>query len=121
MLTLSDKILIGALLLLSGLSFLALATFRDVGRTLVVERDGEEMARRSIADEDTLRIPGPLGVTTIQIAGGRARVLIAPCPLQLCVKTGAISNAGAIVVCVPNHMVLRIEGDPKDGVDAVTR
>ncbi|MCK5527475.1 MAG: NusG domain II-containing protein [Candidatus Latescibacteria bacterium] len=121
MLTLSDKILIGALLLLSGLSFLALAAFRGAGQTLVVEQDGKVLARRSIADEDTLRIPGPLGVTTIRIAEGRARVLNAPCPQQLCVKTGAISKAGAMVVCVPNRVVVRIEGPSKDGVDAVTR
>ena len=121
MLTLSDKILIGVLLLLSGLSFLALAAFRGAGQTVVVEQDGKVMARRSIAVEDTLRIEGPLGVTTIQIAGGRARVLDAPCPQQLCVKTGAISNAGAMVVCVPNRVVVRVEGHSKDGVDAVTR
>ncbi len=121
MLTLSDKILIGALLLLSSLSFFGLAAFRDDGQTVVVEQDGMVIARRSIADEDTLRIAGPLGVTTIQIAEGRARVLDAPCPHQLCVKTGAISNAGAMVVCVPNRVVLRIEEHSKDEVDAVTR
>ncbi len=121
MLTLSDKILIGVLLLLSSLSFLALAAFRGPGQTVVVEQDGKVMARRSIADEDTLRIEGPLGVTTIEIAEGKARVLDAPCPHQLCVKTGAILKAGAMVVCVPNRVVVRIEGHPKDGVDAVTR
>ena len=121
MLTLSDKILIGALLLLSSLSFLALVAFRGAGRTVVVEQDGEVLARCSIAVVDTLRIAGPLGVTTIQIAEGRARVLDAPCPHQLCVKTGAISKAGAMVVCVPNRVVVRIEGHSKDGVDAVTR
>ena len=121
MLTLSDKILIGTLLLLSSLGFFGLAAFRGAGRTVVVEQDGEVLARRSIADEDTLRIPGPLGVTTIRIAKGKARVLAAPCPHQLCVKTGAISNAGAMVVCVPNRVVLRIEGHSKNEVDAVTR
>ena len=79
------------------------------------------MVRCSIELEDTLRVEGPLGVTTIEIAKGRVRVLDSPCPYKLCVKAGAIGKAGELVVCVPNRVVVRIEGGSRKGVDAVTR
>ena len=113
--------LIGSLLILSGLSLFALAAFRSVGQTVVVEQDGSVVARRPMAVEDTLRVAGPLGVTTIEIAKGRARVLDSPCPHRLCVKAGAIGKAGELVVCVPNRVVVRVEGASRKGVDAVTR
>ena len=121
MLTLPDKILIGSLVILSGLSLFALAAFRSVGQTVVVEQDGRTMVRCSVALEDTLRVEGPLGVTTIEIVKGRVRVLDSPCPHKLCVRAGAIGEAGELVVCVPNRVVVRVEGESRKGVDAVTQ
>ena len=121
MLTLPDKILIGSLLILSGLSLFALVAFRSVGQTAVVEQNGRVVVRCSMELEDTLRVEGPLGATTIEIAGDRVRVLDSPCPHRLCVKAGAIGRAGELVVCVPNRVVVRVEGGSRKGVDAVTR
>ena len=120
-LTLPDKVLIGSLLILSVSSLFMLAAFRGVGQAVVVEQDGNVVIRYPMEAEDTLRVEGPLGVTTIEIARGRARVLDSPCPYKLCVKAGAIGKAGELIACVPNRVVVRVEGRSKKEVDAVTR
>ncbi len=60
----------------------------------------------------------PLGTdTTLQIENatvivkdGAIAISSAECPDQVCVKTGAISREGESIVCVPNKIVITIEG-----------
>ncbi|MFH1009321.1 MAG: NusG domain II-containing protein [Candidatus Latescibacterota bacterium] len=121
MLTLWDKLLIGVLLLLGGLSFFVFSVFPGTGQMVIVAQNRELLARIPLANENTVRVNGPLGGTTIGITGGKARVVEASCPQKLCVKAGAIWKSGAMVVCVPNRVVVRIEGRAKEELDAVTR
>ncbi|GAA0721983.1 NusG domain II-containing protein [Clostridium malenominatum] len=45
----------------------------------------------------------------------------ADCPDQICVKTGAISKPGDTVVCLPNKLIIAIEGeDVNSEVDSTT-
>jgi hypothetical protein len=91
----------------------------------IVGADGFEQVV-PIGDVCEVDVPGPLGTTVIEVAGGEARVLSSPCPHQLCVKAGAVRRPGTAVVCVPNEVVVTIVGDGTDGdsdaaMDAVTR
>ncbi|MCL2657039.1 MAG: NusG domain II-containing protein [Betaproteobacteria bacterium] len=55
-------------------------------------------------------VPGPLGVTRIEIAPGRARVLSDPGPRQYCVRQGWLSRNGAVAICAPNQVSLSLAG-----------
>ncbi len=46
----------------------------------------------------------------IEVNEGKIRVKEASCPEQICVHTGWISQAGQIIVCIPNHLLIQIEG-----------
>jgi len=66
-------------------------------------------------------VPGPLGPTLVEISDGTVRVLESSCPRGHCVRMGSIRTPGQTVVCVPNRVVVTIEGDAPPSVDATTR
>lgn len=78
--------------------------------------------------DDTLEVAGPLGVTVVEVRDGAARIVSSPCPQKLCVSMGAVGSPGRAAVCVPNRVVVTVEGDGDAGpghgrapTDAVTR
>jgi hypothetical protein len=42
------------------------------------------------------------------------------CPDRICQKTGIINNAGQSIVCLPNRVVIYIDGESEDFVDVVS-
>ena len=62
-------------------------------------------------------IPGPHGETVVAIRDGRACVVSASCPNKVCMGMGAAARQGELIACVPNALLLRVEG----GADAGTR
>ena len=68
----------------------------------------------------TVEIPGPLGNTTVRIENGAARIIASPCPNQTCIAGHPIAEKGDWNACLPNEIMLRIDGDAGDDeVDAV--
>lgn len=58
------------------------------------------------------------GYNHIRIADGFVSMANSTCPNQDCMKMGAISEAGDILVCLPHRLVVRLEGG--ETVDAVS-
>lgn len=58
----------------------------------------------------------------VSYENGSVRIEEADCPDQVCVKTGWLRSDGQISACVPGHVLLRIEGEPRlpDGVSSAT-
>lgn len=58
---------------------------------------------------------------TVEIKGGSVSVTEASCKNQVCVRHGSISSPGESIVCLPNRLVVSIEGSGKGGeYDSVT-
>jgi len=66
-------------------------------------------------------VSGAIGVTRIEVRGGKVRVLSSPCPRQVCRHGGWIGDPGALLVCLPNEIVIRVQGEPPNELSAVTR
>lgn len=73
-------------------------------------QDGQLYAEVDLAAHRTLAIPGPLGTTTVEIDGGRARIAADPSPRQYCVRTGWLQRAGDSAVCLPNRTAIALVG-----------
>ncbi|HHW11836.1 MAG TPA: NusG domain II-containing protein [Firmicutes bacterium] len=93
------------------------------GRQVQVFRDGELLFSFPLTETETrteqVQVAG--GVATIEVRDGAVR--LAPtedyfCPERICIRTGWIKQPGEAIICVPNKLVIRIEGR-EDGVDAV--
>ncbi|MBT9168702.1 MAG: hypothetical protein DDT19_02050 [Syntrophomonadaceae bacterium] len=123
-------VVVGVLLVAVGLMAVRALPASSGNRFLRVELDGvflEEIPFNE-ADVEKFPIEFPAGTATVEIAGGRVRVLRMPketCPLGICSSIGWVEQAGDAIVCLPNRLVLTVVGgevnDVWDSVDGVTR
>ena len=72
-------------------------------------------------EDCTLAVAGAVGGLTVVVEDGSVRVAHSGCPDGTCVATGAVSSAGAVIACVPNRVIVRVEGGATDGLDARVR
>jgi len=86
-----------------------------------VEADGKIVVTLDLARDGVSEAVGPLGVTRIEVRGGRVRVLSSPCPRQACRHGGWIGAAGEMLVCLPNQIVIRLPGQRAGAIDAMAR
>jgi hypothetical protein len=115
-----DWVLIVGLVLISFVSIFIISKFVSRGATAVVEVDGVAVGRVDLSIDAQRSASGPLGVTIVQVRDGRVRVVESPCPHGICVRTGWVARAGEMIVCVPNRVVVRVEGEGDNDVDATT-
>ncbi|MCF7928922.1 MAG: NusG domain II-containing protein [Spirochaetales bacterium] len=113
--------LVLAILLTVGLS---LAVYGDTGGEKVVRIEAAEAEYVYPLEENRVfKVPGPLGMTKVEISDGEVRVVSSPCREQICVATGEILRAGTFIACVPNRVLIKIvdtgrKPSDTDGVDA---
>jgi len=115
-LTIGDKILIG-LLVCGSLSAFFLPR-RGPGQWAVIEANGKSLGRFPLRGKENISAQGPLGTTHIRIAEGKVWVVDSPCPHKLCMKMGKKERAGEVIVCVPNRVIVRVEG--RRNFDSIT-
>lgn len=107
---------IASFLLLSALAILALAPlfFADGAERktseAVVTVDGEIIRRVPLAREsdEIFTVATPHGENRIAVSGGKIRVEDADCPAKICVKSGAISEIGEVIACLPHKLLIEI-------------
>jgi hypothetical protein len=68
---------------------------------------------------ETVVVRGPLGNTVVNIEKGSVYVVSSPCANQLCVAQGKIHRPGSFVSCLPNRVVVTIQGN-RNEVDGGT-
>jgi hypothetical protein len=99
------------------------------GRLLRIELDGRlvDEVPFDAASRKHLTVQMPAGEATVEITGGRVRILEMPrtiCPLGLCSSVGWVERSGDSIVCLPNRLVLTVSGGPIDefrqSLDAIT-
>ncbi|MBR5235984.1 MAG: NusG domain II-containing protein [Clostridia bacterium] len=86
---------------------------------VVVEVDGKLYGQYSLQEKNgkTIAINTEFGYNKIVIADGRVMVTESDCPDHVEIKAGAIEKNGEMLVCLPNRLVIRIEGRREvDGV-----
>ena len=82
----------------------------QAGQRLVIKRGGVVFLNASLAHPFFINVPGPLGITRIEVFNHRARVRSDPGPRQLCVHEGWLSRAGEVAICLPNQVSMEIVG-----------
>ncbi len=113
----ADLWLIGGLLVVAAVAFLALRLGAARGTYIEVTVDGASVARLPLAADTTRVIAGVGGENTLVIAGGKASVTAADCPDGVCVRHRAVSRAGESILCLPHKLAVRVVGG-EPGVDA---
>jgi hypothetical protein len=117
--TIGDKFLIAALLILNGWLFANWGVGFSKGDWVVVTVNQKETTRLPLDQDQKTHVKGPLGLTEIEVKNGRARIIRSPCKNKVCIKSGYIRYADRLAACIPNRVVIRIVGKNHRGVDAV--
>jgi hypothetical protein len=66
-----------------------------------------------------VEVPGPLGITHVHIHDGSVSVSESPCRQKICIASGEISAIGTFIACLPNRVLVRIEGRKEGEVDGL--
>ncbi len=120
--TKGDILLVAVLFFLSAASVAGVRALLGGGKHVVVEVDGSHVLELSLAENVTKTIKGPLGETIIATENGKARVTESACPHHYCVRMGKISHRGEVIICVPNRVIVKIQGGrEEDSYDGVTQ
>ena len=117
--TIYDWVLFAALILLSLSGLFLVKGLAPSGNTATIEVNGKLLYRLSLNEDRTVEVHGPIGITRVEVKGGKIRIVDSPCPNKLCVRQGWIRR-GAII-CLPNRVVVTVGGDNNTGeVDAIS-
>ncbi len=119
--TRGDWILFGILLTLTALIFMRSCAFRSHKKYVWITAKDKTVGYYPLNQDRIVKVQGPLGTTVIQIQGGQASIIQAPCPHKFCQKMGPIPSHGRIMVCIPNRIIVEIKGKGGNKTDAVTR
>ena len=106
---LRDIILIASLAVLGLVLLVVMRPSSESGSTAVVQVDGVVIARYPLSEDGIHVLNG--GLNTIEIKDGKVRMMEAHCPNHECVHQGWISRGHQSIVCLPNKLVVTIEGD----------
>ena len=122
MLTLGDKVLIAVILCCALVGLFIVPGLRTQGSYAVVETEHDSGLSLPLSEDGEWRIQGPLGETVVEIKDGCVRVERSPCPHKLCIRMGCRNRYGDIIACIPNGVIVRVQGEKSvKAVDGITR
>lgn len=120
MITPGDVILVVTIIAVAIFSLISIAASKKAGQFVRIEVAGSPKQQYDLWHNQKITVIGPRGKTIIQIDGGTVQVTYSDCPDQLCVRTGKIRHIGEMIVCVPNQVVVKIEGARRHSLDVIT-
>jgi hypothetical protein len=76
----------------------------------VIRSGGSIFREVSLSRNQTIEVPGPLGISRIAVHDRKVRVTSDPGPRQYCVHQGWLKQAGEIAICLPNQVSVELGG-----------
>ncbi|MPN28974.1 hypothetical protein SDC9_176421 [bioreactor metagenome] len=112
-----DKILfvivIAVLLIMSAGTYAYKLAFKDKDKIAVIKADGKVVKTINLSKlkgTEKFDIKEGEHFNTIIVEKDKISIIDADCPDKVCIKTGWISDAGESIVCLPNKLIVSIEG-----------
>ena len=117
----NDILLILIVLIVALALWLFVHITADNGAWVVVSRDGQEIARYALDEDQSINIADESGTNLLVIAGGQADITEADCPDELCVHQPMISKSGQTLICLPHKLIVSIEGGEESKIDSIAK
>ena len=95
-------------------------TGTEQGNIVVVYQEGEKIQELSL-DKDTEVLIENDYTNKLIVRDKKVAIVESDCPGMDCVHSGWISGKGRSLVCLPNRVEIRIEGDVDSEVDFIVR
>ena len=113
-----DAVIIAVVLVLAAALTAALAAATQGDRLYAEVWQDNQLVERVALTDGTDRTIDLDGHNVIVLSGKSARMASADCRDQVCVRTGTLTRAGQVAVCLPNRVVLKIVGESGE-IDAI--
>lgn len=114
-----DWILIVIIISVAVLAYLSRYLLRDTGSgNVIVKVSGEITGTYELSNDTKVSINH--GSNILEIKNGKAKMIEADCPDQLCVHQRAIEANGENIICLPNKVIVEIKSQTESKMDAVT-
>ena len=118
-LKIKDIILVVLILFVAGGAWLLHEVLKDAGSGVAVIRvNGEIEGTYPLSEDREISING--GTNILRIRNGKAKMIEADCPDQLCVNQRAVSADNESIICLPNKVIVEIQSRQESECDAVT-
>ena len=85
----------------------------DVANKAIIRSGGKIFREVPLSRDQQIEVPGPLGISVINIQQRKARISSDPSPRQYCVRQGWLQLSGEIALCLPNQVSLELTGSRK--------
>ena len=92
----------------------------EEGNVVVIYQEGEKIQEISLATETEVLIENEY-TNKLVVKDNKVAIVESDCPGMDCVHSGAISGKGRSLVCLPNRVEVRIEGEVDSEVDFIVR
>ncbi len=87
------------------------------GEEVVVQVRNEEVLRVSLWENGSYTVQGKLGEVVVEVNDGAVRVEKENSPYHYCSIQGYVKDPSTPIICLPNEVVVSIEGSEKGTVD----
>lgn len=113
-------ILLGILLLIfCTAASIFIAGHSVKGSLLTVKIDDTLYGTYELSKDQTVEIKQNGHYNQLAIKDGSASMDASDCKNQVCIRQGAIQKSKQVIVCLPNHVVVSIEGENQEGMDSI--
>lgn len=107
------------LAVLTGMLFF-IGTGREKGSMVVVYQNGEKTQELPLHADGEILIENSY-TNKLVVKQGKVAIVESDCPGMDCVHSGWIKDKGRSLVCLPNRVEIRIEGEIESEVDFIVR
>ena len=116
-----DIAVVAVLLCISAVIFLGINFFSSQGSEVKIEVDSKAVAALPLNENTIYNVEKNGKITNIvEIKDKSVSVISADCPDKICLHHRKISKSGESIICLPNKVVISIEGKNEE-VDGVAR
>lgn len=117
----ADWILFAALLATALVMLLLIFAGRKQGENVIISVDSETYGTYPLNENREIRIDRNGHENIVAIENGTVYMKSADCKNQNCVEQGTIRQTGESIVCLPNRVVVRIEGGDSNEYDVIAK
>ncbi|HSP01726.1 MAG TPA: NusG domain II-containing protein [Thioalkalivibrio sp.] len=119
--TLGDGLVILCAVVLVGISYQQFWTGAPDGPAseLRIVAAGDEFARLPLDQPRSLDVPGPAGITRVEVADGAARCAESPGTQGICQRAGWLRQPGDMAVSLPNRVLIEVLGEADRHFDSI--
>lgn len=116
----ADFVLMIALIVVGIASSAAVSLSSSLGDKVVIEVKSSIYGTYSLGEDRTIKIKSGDSTNTVRIKNGKVSMIESSCKNQICVHHSPIDKTGQSIICLPNRVVVRIEGKGDNEYDAIS-